>query len=473
MNRVAKNAILVVSSSVLGQLMSFFILSIVGNRLNAAALGEIGTVQAIMTYFTLFVTFGLQTYGIREIAKGKEKISKVVGDILSFRAFLFIISFIVIIVISLGIWKFNHDMMLAELLILYGITLIPSALAIDWVYSGIQKMGYNAIYNILKNAVPFILVYIFLKSSEQIYFVPIFTSIALFIGGIYQFYGYIFKEKLSVVPRLNKETIEAYITYGSPFVISGILAMINGNVDRIVIDFFRGSTEAGVYTAGYTIINFLINIVGMIFIPIFPVMITYFNENSNEKLNELMGRTSKILAAVIIPVATGGIVLCKELIIRLFGKQCASAYISFSILLIYAIILFFRELYGYGLNAANLEKKYVKAVSVSAILNLALNLMLTPKYGMNAAAIITLISEVINFSMMKYYAKDLFVVSNVKNILKVLLPSLLMCVVTVSLKYFNINIVINIIISAAAYSSFIFITKYITISEIKSIIRKG
>lgn len=472
MNKVAKNAIVVISSSILAQLFTFLTTSFCGKRLGETAFGELTTVQSMITYFTLFVLFGLQTYGTREIAKDKNKIKTVVGDILVFRIILFIISFVLIVVVSLCIWKFNHDGVLAILLVLYGLTLLPMAMSIDWVYSGLQKMEYNSVYNILKSGIPFVLVYIFLKEKTQLYYVPLFTVLALTVGVLYQLYGYFFKERLKVTVRLSKTTMLGYINFGLPFVISGLLAMINGNVDRVVIYFSRGGAEAGIYASGYNIIFFLINVVGMIFIPIFPVMITYFNENSKEKLSELMNKTSKILAAFIIPVAFGGIILSKQLIILLYDKTYLAAYISFSILLIYVVILFFRELYGYGLNACNLEKKYVKAVAVSALVNLGLNLVLTPKYGMNIAAIITLVSEVINLVMMKWYARKIIVVSNMKNIVRALFPSLLMALITILLKYNNVNIILNIVISAATYSIFIFITKYITIGEIKSLLRK-
>lgn len=473
MNKVAKNAIVVISSSILAQFLAFLTTSFCGKRLGETAFGELTTVQSIITYFTLFVLFGLQTYGTREIAKDKSGIKTVVGDILVFRIILFIISFVLIAVVALCIWKFNHDGVLAILLALYGLTLLPMAMSIDWVYSGLQKMEYNSVYNVLKSGVPFVLVYIFLKEKTQLYYIPLFTALALIIGVMFQFYGYFFKERLQVKVRLNKRTMLGYINFGLPFVISGLLAMINGNVDRVVIYFSRGSAEAGIYASGYNIIFFLINVVGMIFIPIFPVMISYFHENSKEKLCELMDKTSKILAAFIIPVALGGIILSKQLITLLYDKTYVSAYISFSILLAYVVILFFRELYGYGLNAFNLERKYVKAVAVSAIVNLGLNLVLTPKYGMNIAAIITLASEIINFVMMKQYAKEIIVVSNMKNIVRALFPSLLMAAITLLLKYNNINIIMNIVISAAMYCLFIFITKYITMGEIKSLLRKG
>jgi O-antigen/teichoic acid export membrane protein len=473
MNKVAKNALVVICSSVLSQLLLFFTTSLIEKRMDVAAFGEVTTVQAMMTYFTLFVAFGLQTYGIREIAKDKNKAKSVVGEIMAFRMLVFFISYTLILFASLCIWKFNHDKVLAILFIIYGLTLVPTALSLDWVYNGMQKMGYNAVYNILKGLIPFVLIFVLLKSKAQLYYVPVFTMLALILGSMYQLYGYFFKEKLTLTLRINKETIVKYISFALPFLISGLLAMINGNVDQLVLSFSRGRTEAGIYGAGYTIIYFIINIVGMIFTPIFPVMIAYFNENAKGKLNELVNKTSKVLAAFIVPVAVGGIILSKQIILLLFKKDVIMAYIPFSILLIYSIILFFRELYGYGLNACNLEKKYVKAVTVSALVNLILNLILTPTYGMNIAAIITLVSEIINFVMMKHYAKELIVVSNMKNIVKVLFPSLLMAAITILLKYFNVYVIINIVISAAAYSAFIFMTKYITISEIKSLLRKG
>ncbi|WP_010239496.1 flippase [Clostridium arbusti] len=468
MNRVAKNFLLTVSSSLISQVVVFFTGTYYATKIGASYFGTVNTVQAMILYFTMVVLFGLQTYGTREIAKNRENIKWVVGDILAFRFILFILSFIIIVIMS-ALFKSNTNS-IKTLLILYGLTLLPTAMNIDWVFNGIQEMKYNAVYNIIKNLIPFILIYIFLREKSEVYYIPIFTFIALTMAAVYQAYIYFFKEKFTLSVHLNKKKLVSYINFGLPFLISGILAMINANVDRIIIMFTRGSEEAGIYGSAYYIILFLINIETMIFTPIFPLIINYFNSKNTEGLKKLMDNTSKIITAFIMPVVIGGILLSKEIIVLLFDNTYLAAYMPFNILLIYALILFFREIYGWGLNACNMEKKYLKAVAISALVNLVLNLIFTPRYGMNIAALITVASEVINILMMRYYAKKVIVVSNYKNIIKALLPCVVMAIGIIVFKYFNINIVLNIVFSGIVYTVLILITKYITVDEVKSIL---
>ncbi|AJA47786.1 membrane protein, RfbX family [Clostridium pasteurianum DSM 525 = ATCC 6013] len=468
MNRVAKNFLLTISSSLISQVIVFFTGTYYATKIGASYFGTVNTVQAMILYFTMVVLFGLQTYGTREIAKDRENIKQVVGDILIFRFILFILSFAVIVIISSAFE--NNINSIKTLFILYGLTLLPTAMNIDWVFNGIQEMKYNAVYNIIKNIIPFILIYIFLREKSQVYYIPLFTFIALFIGTIYQGYIYFFKKRFTLSINLNKKKFISYVNFGLPFLISGILAMINTNVDRIIIMFTRGSEEAGIYGSAYYIILFLINIETMIFTPIFPLIINYFNNNDRENLKKLMNNTSKIITAFIMPVVIGGILLSKDIIVLLFDKSFIGAYSPFIILLLYALILFFREIYGWGLNACGMEKKYLKTVTISALVNLILNLIFTPRYGMNMAAAITVLSEIINIVMMRYYAKRIIIVSNYINIIKSLFPCFIMAIVIIILKYFNINVVFTIILSAIFYSIFIIITKYITLQEVRSIL---
>lgn len=468
MSKYTKNFLALMFSNIISQLLVFFAGSYYAKKVGNAAFGDLTTVQAMITYFTMIVFFGLQTYGTREIAKDENKIKFIVGDILTFRFLIFIICLIIICFMAL-ILKFEYkDNNIYTLLLLYGITLLPSALSIDWVFSGIQEMEHNAIYSVIKALVPYALIVLFLKNGNQAYMVPLFTLIALIIGGLYQIYIYFVKDKYSIKVNLDKSKIREYIKFGLPFLVSGILAMINGNVDRIVIKFTRGSTEAGIYAAGYYIIYFLINIITMIFTPIFPIIINYYNNKDFDGMKKIMNKLSKIIVAVVFPLVIGGIILSKQLILLIFDKTYIEAYLPFSILLLYIFILFFREIYGYGLNACNMEKKYLKAVTVSALVNLLLNLILTPKYGMNVAALITVGSEVINIFMMKYYARNVIIVSNINNVKKIIIPVISMIFVTAFLKYLNVNVVINIVLSAVIYTFAILFTKYISITEIQS-----
>lgn len=474
MNKVAKNFLFVSVSNLLAQVIVFFTGTHYAKIIGKSAFGDITTVQAIMTYLTLFVLFGLQTYGTREIAKNKDNVPYIVGDTFAFRAMLLIFAAVVVFFIYelLGISEKNSSLRL--ILLVYAITLIPAGMNIDWVYNGIQDMKYNAVYNIIKNIIPFILIYAFLKDKSQIYYIPLFTFIALVLGSMYQLYVYFFKEKFKIKINLNKARIRDYVNFGFPFLVSGILAMINGNVDRIIIEFTRSNAEAGIYSSAYYIINFLMNIETMIFTVVFPLFISYYNNKDKRSLNKIVHKTTKIIVAVAAPFVLGGFILSKEIMVIFFGKSYAAAYAPFSILLVYILILFIREVYGYGLNAWNMEKKYLKAVTISSLFNLIMNLIFTPLYGMNVAAFITVISEVINLYMMRKFSRRVVKVHTIKYILNILEPAIMMCVITVLLKVLMVNAIINIIVSAAVYLCSVFLSQYMTLDEVKDfLLRKN
>lgn len=464
-NKIARNFLSIGVSNILGQVLTFLIGTYYAKILGTTGFGNITLVQAIIMYFNMIVLFGLQTFGTREISKDKRNIETITGNILVLRLIIFIICYIVILITS---FIFRKDIVFNVLLPIYGISLLPYALNIDWVFMGLQDMQYNGVYNIIRNFIPCILIYLFLKSSNQITLVPIFTIVGLVFGSLYQLYIYFFKEKLKLKINLNKRAVYKYLSYGSPFLISGILAMINCNVDRIIIGFVISKSDAGIYASAYYIVAFLTSLITIIFSPVFPLYIEYFHHGNIQKLKLIHNNMAKIIAMIIVPITIGGLILAKDIILFVFGEQYIRAYVPFAILMVYSLLLFIRETYGYGLNAWNMEKKYLKIVAISSIVNLALNLLLIPKFGINIAAVTTTISEIINLIFMKKYACKIINLNYCKYIIKISPAAFIMTISVIILKFINLNVILNIVLSASVYVFFILIFKYITLDEIKS-----
>lgn len=469
-NKIAKNFLSVGSANLVSQLLVFLIGTYYARILGTSNFGNISVIQAIMIYFTMIALLGLQTFGTREISKSRVSASIIVGDILSIRLIVSVVCFLLICVIAF----LNNDVVYRMLLIFYGLTIFPSALNIDWVFIGTENMHFNAFYNILKNLIPFILIILFLKSSKDVNLIPLFTLAGLTIGSLYQLFVYLKIEKLKITFKLNWKKTKQYLISGMPFLLSGILAMINCNVDRIIIGYTRSSGEAGIYSAAYYIILFLTNVVTVIFMPVFPQLISFFHEKKFDALDKLVNSISKVIIMVCVPATVGGILLSKKIILLLFGKDYYTAYLPFSILMVYILLLFVREVYGYGLNAWNKEKIYLKIVAISSMVNLIFNLIFTPKYGMNIAALITLLSEIINLILMRKYAKEVVNVNTLKHFIKILLPTFAMAISIVIFNYLSVNVIVNIIIAIVVYFGAVVVFRYFTISEIKSfLIRKN
>jgi O-antigen/teichoic acid export membrane protein len=291
----------------------------------------------------------------------------------------------------------------------------------------------------------------------------------LLLGTLYQGYIYSAKEKFAIRFHFNKAQYLGYLKFGAPFLLSGILAMVNCNVDRIIIRFTRSPEEAGIYASAYYIILFLTNIIALFFTPIFPLFIQYFHEGKKEKLQNIFNQTAEIISIVALPITVGGVLLSKEIINLLFHRTYEAAAAPFAILMLYIFMLFFREIHGYGLNAWNMEKSYLKIVALSSSMNLLLNLILTPKFGMVAAAWITVGSEVINVILMKHYADKIVKYKLKAKLVYVLLANVLMGIVVLLLKRAQVSTIFIIILSALVYLVAVFLFKILKVSELKKL----
>ena len=114
-----------------------------------------------------------------------------------------------------------------------------------------------------------------------------------------------------------------------------------------------------------------------------------------------------------------------------------------------------------------LEKKYLKVVGISATINLLLNLVLIPKYGYMAAALVTTLTEVINLILMRAYIRKIVKFNDIKQVIVLLIPSIVMGLVLSITRIFISNIFVLILISIVIYFITLFTLKIVTINELK------
>ncbi|WP_278280846.1 polysaccharide biosynthesis C-terminal domain-containing protein [Clostridium saccharobutylicum] len=120
------------------------------------------------------------------------------------------------------------------------------------------------------------------------------------------------------------------------------------------------------------------------------------------------------------------------------------------------------------MSAWNLQKKYMKVVLLSSIYNIISNFAFIKYYGIEGAAVNTLISEIINVVLMFKISRNVVKIKyENKFIAKILVSSLGMSVIILICKIVTYNAIILSIIGGGIYFCLLFITNTISISEIK------
>lgn len=463
MNKIIKNFLYILSGSVISKILNFVFLMIVARYYGEDAFGSYNFAKSIVSYFIMLSTMGIQSYAVLLISKEPHNTQKIYREIVSAELLLATISSVLLAVLIV-FFPTNRLMIL-----LVGTTIIIQALNTDWVFSAKQELNYVSYSTIMSSVLQCVLIVLLIISKNRnIYFLPIIVSFSYLIPYIYLIHSS--KNKFNLNLFFVKSNILYYIKNGIPFFFSGIFAAINGNIDIIILGLMRTNKEVGLYSAAYGIINMLVLFVSIAFSPIYPILVESITNSRVEEVNKLLSAISKVLLMFIVPISIGGIIVSNNLISLVFGNNYRDVTLSFCILLLFVTLLYFREVYGYVLSTSGNQKVYMYIVCLSSFVNICGNFILIPKFGINGAAFVTLVSEAINLILMSIFAhrKVEFQIDNLP-FFKVFLSSSIMGIVTYYLNTMNINVLITIIIGIITYILLIILFKVVTKEEFSNL----
>ena len=449
-------------SEIVLRLISFFIIIYLARVLGAADFGKISFAQTLILYFMLITNLGLDTLGVREIARGKDNIVNYTGNIITLKLFLAIFSFCLMLVFVNFIHK---SFQVKYLIIFYGFSLFPSALLLEWFFRGVERMEFIGISRIL-GKLPYALLVVFLvKSSKQLLLIPYLSlSGSLIAIG---FLIYIFTKqygKFKLVFNLSRW--KSLIRQALPIGASSIMIQIYYNFDIVMLGFMKGDKVVGCYNAAYRVILFAWMFFPLFIHAIFPLMSRYYKE-SQEKLKILISSSTRLLSIIGLPLGVGGTILAKPIMRLLYGEGFDNGIIAFQILIWSVVIICLRCTYEQSFLACDKEKRYMFGVMSGALTNIGLNLILIPFFGLKGAAVATVISEFVFSLYLFFYFRIVSKVKIISYCLKPFIAAILMGFIVYYVR--NLNLFLSMSMGIISYFIFILLLKGITFKEISEL----
>lgn len=435
--RVLKNFLSLSGASFICKALAYVSTAYLARVLGTEGFGILGFAQAAIVYFQLLLNQGLDTYGTREIAKHSESTKRYLNNILTIRLVLSSISYILLIVFVAVIPK---PTVVKSVIIILGLKLFANAFNIKWVFQGIEKMEWIAASRIIPQAVFVAGVFILIRTPEHILAVPVLHVVTASIGAVTLILIYIksFKRPgLSFEPAFWKEIFAQSIPMGATY----LLIQIYTNFDMLVLGFTHGESVVGLYSAAYKVI-LIINLFGIYyFTTLFPNISRMYSQ-SQEQLKNLLERSMKFVSLFAIPICVGGTILARPIMTFIYGREFAMSALPFKILIWNVAVIWLSLHYGNTLMASNRQKLYLLAVGIGAAINIVLNLIFIPRFGMIAAAITTLTSEIAVLLIASKRLKEMVRLNIPKLFLKPLIASTAMALAIYIMPEWNVVILI-------------------------------
>jgi O-antigen/teichoic acid export membrane protein len=388
--RVFKNYSFLASSYAASRLLTFLTLVYIARRLGVQAFGQVNFALAIFTYSTLLTHLGLMTFGTREVARRPGQIQHQVTRILSLRMALTLASFLLLLVFT---YLAAFEAQLKILIVLFGLSLFPTAALMDWAFKGVERMNVVGVIEIVR-AVPYLALILFwVKTPSHLLRIPIFyflsAVLAAFLG-----LALFWRDYGSLRPKVELAYWKRAMRESLPLGFAFVLLQVYYLTDVVVLGFLRGAVSVGLYSAAYKSVAFLLVLGGLFFETTFPVISRYYKQAS-DSLPGLLTSSLRVTTLLVIPMAVGGAVLAGPFLSSLYGPEYRAATIAFQLLICAVAIELIGMNWGYALMACDRPKEYMKAVGLGAAISVALNLALITKLGLMGAGLARLTSSAI------------------------------------------------------------------------------
>jgi O-antigen/teichoic acid export membrane protein len=391
--RAYKNVLSLQLSRVLTKIFQVFFLAVAARYLGTDGFGQWSLVFLLIGFFGLLADFGVDRWTVRDVARDLSRSKQYLSNTLFFKCF----SLIPATVLLLTVLHLVH---------------YPEE-TVELLYLALPLLFIGALTNPFSSII---------QAHEKIYLlsmVDIAQGLATSIVGItLLFLGFGIRGLLimSIVSSLLRCVALALITrrmIGSmferfqpaflrfltrqslPFAVLNILALIHWKIDYIMISKLLGTAELGLFAASWKIVE-NIGMMGMALnTALYPSVSALFVE-SKTRLRKVYEGLQKCFVIVSLPIAIIIFFFSEEIILLMYGEQYVESIDVLVIMSFGFSIVFFSIPMRLIINNSNLIMKLVPYSILTTALNVLLNFLAIPRYGIIGAAFVTLLAAMID-----------------------------------------------------------------------------
>lgn len=438
------------------------------------------SVNTLAQLFIPFATFGIYTYGLRAISKVKNN-KKQINILFSELFYLSIISTIITTIIYIIYIEYIETVDVRHhLYYIIGVQIFTQFLSIEWINEAFENYNFILYKTISTRILMLILIFIFVKESNDIVPYAVIMTIITVLNNIISFVW--IKKDVKLVKISIKRVLGLFIPLISLLLLANV-NMLYTYLDRLFLTQSNNPNSITDYVMAQNIVMLILGVIsGAISVNV-PRLSYYLGKRDYESYNYLLNKGARIFLFFISPISFGLIILGSHAALIYGSEKFLSAGIPTSIFAARAIIWTLDILLGTQIIFVNgHEKNLTKIVFTGGIINLITNTFLYKINIFNPSLYIltTILAESIvllmyvifirknNIANLKYIFKYTFKygLSASSFIIVSHLVNIIYPVEMIVNKYLFINVALTIIACSISYFIILILQKDETLIEI-------
>lgn len=353
--------------------------------------------QSLAIFFTVFVDFGFNISGTREIALAKQdqqKRGELFLAIMTIKFCLIIIAFAILYIVVNTFSRFSVDVNIY--LLSFGVV-IGQALFPVWFFHGIEKMKVVTFINILAKLIFTLLIFVLVKTKSDYIMVPVYNSLGFIISGLIGFFISFKYLKISI-PKFK--LIKQLLFDSTSLFISNFATSLYTASNVFVIGLFLGDIVAGIYSS----MEKLILAVKNVYIPVYQAIYPWLSRQSEKFKTEVIHKLTPVIFILSASITIFILTLSKTILSIIYNNDDITQYANiFRILSFISVFSAFNMLYNMLYFPA--VKRYnirMRIMIFGGLFNISVNLIIVQIFGIYGVTIVVTFTELL-LAIIGYY----------------------------------------------------------------------
>jgi PST family polysaccharide transporter len=354
--------------------------------------GLINFAAAFVAYFTTLTDYGFNLSAPREISihrNDKDKLSEIFSSVLTIKVILFLSSFILLFIVVNGFERFSEfeAIYYMSFAVVAGQILYPV-----WFFQGIEEMKYLSFITITLRAVSVLLIFLLIKSADDILVLVAINSFTYIVMGIIGIALVILKFKIPFRFPTYK-TLRFHFFEGGHIFLSTVAINLYTSTNTFLLGIFANDTVVGYFSAADKIRIAVQSFFSILSQAVYPHLALKFKNSFEDgiaivKKLVLYAGSFSFLFCLLILIFAG------EIIHLLLGYQYEESIIVLRIISFLPFLILLSNIYGIQtmLNIGY-KKEFTIFITLAAVINLIISLIIVPIYFEIGTAFSVVITE--------------------------------------------------------------------------------
>ena len=399
---ILKGSSLTFAAKIIGIVFGLATSLIIARYYGADVVGIVAIINSILAIFGIFALMGTNTAVLRLIPEYLQKYSISSVYILYKKTISIVLGLsllgTIVLYLSSGLlseYAF-HKPSLEYFFIIASLFIgVQAMLPINQdVIRGLQKINLYALMQFLPSFINFFLIvivtFLFFYKYNPVYVIFASSIIMLIITSIA-----VQRSFKSTVSTHNTEYIASrseIIALSFPMFLANSMFIVIEQSDTIMLGIMRSETEVGIYSIAFKLAMMTMLIFTAVNSMAAPKFSQLYHSGKMEELKQVAQKSTKLIFWINLPIFII-YVLLGEYLLKLFGNEFKMGYYALIFLAMGQLILATVGSVGHFLNMTGHQNVFKNIIIMGGVLNIVLNLILIPNYGINGAAIASMVSN--------------------------------------------------------------------------------